>query len=322
MTLSFSRFVMAATLALAAIAIPLTAAGAKAGAQAASKAVVKKAAKAVAKRGVSHAKAKRAKRQRTYAPRVVKRAALRSGAVLILDPVTNQVLYSKNADAIMPIASVTKLMTALVVIGAGQDMQEMLVITDADVDRLKYSSSRLRVGTRLTRSTMLHIALMSSENRAASALGRHYPGGTAGFVVAMNAKARALAMRNSRFVEPTGLSSANVSTPEDLARLVVAARQHPLIRKYSTDSDYTIAQGRSKTVYRNSNRLIASGSWNIGMQKTGYISEAGRCMVLHAMVKGRAVVMVFLDAHGKFSRARDANRVRSWLVGGRRAGQP
>lgn len=221
----------------------------------------------------------------------------------------------------MPIASVTKLMTALVVIDAAQDMEGMLTISNADVDRLKYSSSRLRIGTRLMRASMLHIALMSSENRAASALGRHYPGGTARIVAAMNTKARMLGMRNTRFVEPTGLSSANVSTPEDLARLVVAAQQQPLIRKYSTDRGYTIAQGRHRTAYRNSNRLIASSGWQIGMQKTGYIAEAGRCMVLHAVVKGRAVVMVFLDAHGKFSRARDANRVRSWLVSNRKAGQ-
>ena len=246
---------------------------------------------------------------------------LRSGAFLILDPATREVLYQKNAGMVMPIASVTKLMTALVVISAGQDMGEMLEISNADVDRLKYSSSRLRVGTRLTRSAMLHIALMSSENRAASALGRYYPGGTARFVRAMNAKAQMLGMNRSRFVEPTGLSSANVSTPQDLARLVVAAQQQPLIRKYSTDRDHTIAQGRQKTAYRNSNRLIASAGWQIGMQKTGYIAEAGRCMVLHAKVKGRAVVMVFLDAHGKFSRARDANQVRSWLVGGKASGQ-
>ena len=285
---------MAAALALA-VTAPATARSAKAGAEALVKSTAN-----------SQSKAKR---------------ALRSGAFLIIDPATREVLYQKNASMVMPIASVTKLMTALVVISAGQDMGELLEITNADVDRLKYSSSRLRVGTRLTRSAMLHIALMSSENRAASALGRHYPGGTARFVRAMNAKAQMLGMSNSRFVEPTGLSSANVSTPEDLARLVVASQQQPLIRKYSTDRDHTIAQGRHRTAYRNSNRLIASAGWQIGMQKTGYISEAGRCMVLHARVKGRAVVMVFLDAHGKFSRARDANQVRSWLVGGKKAGQ-
>jgi serine-type D-Ala-D-Ala endopeptidase (penicillin-binding protein 7) len=250
------------------------------------------------------------------------RAALRSGAVLVLAPATGEVLYQKNADMVLPIASVTKLMTALVVLDAGLDMQEMLTITDADVDRLKYSSSRLRVGTRLTRATMLHIALMSSENRAASALGRSYPGGTQGFVMAMNARASALGMRESRFVEPTGLSSANVSTPRDLARLVVAAQRHALIRRYSTDRDHTIAQGQHRTRYRNSNRLIANASWHIDLQKTGYIAEAGRCMVLHARVKGSPVVMVFLDGRGKFSRVRDANRIRAWLIGGKRAGRP
>ena len=264
-------------------------------------------------------KAKLVQRHRANLRRVSKLPAMRSGAILILDPATRKVLYQKNASVVMPIASVTKLMTALVVIGAGQDMGETLAISNADVDRLKYSSSRLRIGTRLTRAAMLHIALMSSENRAASSLGRHYPGGTARFVAAMNAKAYMLGMRNTRFVEPTGLSSANVSTPEDLAKLVVAAHQQPLIRKYSTDRGHIIKQGRHRTAYRNSNRLIASSGWQIGMQKTGYISEAGRCMVLHAVVKGRAVVMVFLDAHGKFSRARDANRVRSWLVSNRRA---
>jgi D-alanyl-D-alanine endopeptidase (penicillin-binding protein 7) len=241
-------------------------------------------------------------------------AALRSSAVLILDPRTGGVLYGKNARTVMPIASLTKLMTALVVIEGRQDMAQMLTVTDADVDRLKYSSSRLRVGTRLARADMLHIALMSSENRAASALGRHYPGGTRAFVAAMNARARALGMRNTRYVEPTGLSSANVSTPEDLAKLVVAAEKHALIRRYSTDRHFTIRQGRAATVYHNSNRLTASRRWRIRLQKTGYISEAGRCMVLHATVAGRPTIMVFLDAQGKFSRAADANSVRAWLA--------
>jgi D-alanyl-D-alanine endopeptidase (penicillin-binding protein 7) len=251
------------------------------------------------------------------AARAAPLGSLRSGAVLIVDPASHKVLFQKNASALMPIASLTKLMTALVVIGAKQDMREALTVSHADVDRIKYSSSRLRIGTRLPRSTMLHLALMSSENRAASALARHYPGGTASFVRAMNARARTLGMRHTRFVEPTGLSSANVSTPEDLARLVVAAQAHTLIRRYSTASRHTISQGRIQTVYRNSNRLIANSRWHIGMQKTGYISEAGRCMVLHATVKGRAVVMIFLDAQGKYARSKDANQVRAWLVGKR-----
>lgn len=247
-------------------------------------------------------------------PPAARLTALRSSAVLILDPKTKQVLYQKHADAVMPIASLTKLMTALVVLEAKQDMAQTLAITAADVDRLKYSSSRLRVGTRLPRSTMLHLALMSSENRAASALGRNYPGGTRKFVAAMNAKARALGMRHTRYVEPTGLSSANVSTPKDLARLVVAVEKHPLVRRYSTDREHTISQGRERTVYHNTNRLTASRSWKIRMQKTGYISEAGRCMVLHAAVRGRPTVMVFLDAQGTRARVADANRVRAWLA--------
>jgi len=246
--------------------------------------------------------------------RAARMVALKSSAVLILDPKTKAVLYGKNAQAVMPIASLTKLMTAMVVLEARQNMAEMLTVTDADVDRLKYSSSRLHVGTRLSRSAMLHIALMSSENRAASALGRHYPGGTKAFVAAMNTKARALGMRRTRYVEPTGLSSANVSTPEDLARLVVAAERHALIRRYSTDRHFTIRQGRQHTDYHNTNRLTANPRWKIRLQKTGYIAEAGRCMVLHATVAGRPTVMVFLDAQGKFSRAADANRVRAWLA--------
>jgi serine-type D-Ala-D-Ala endopeptidase (penicillin-binding protein 7) len=252
------------------------------------------------------------------AVRVDLSTALKSSAVLIVDPATREVLFQKRADAVMPIASLTKLMTALVVVEARQDMTEQLSIGRADVDRLKYSSSRLRVGARLSRATMLHIALMSSENRAASALGRHYPGGTAQFVAAMNAKAHALGMTRTRFVEPTGLSSENVSTPADLAKLVVAAHKEPLIRKYSTDRAHTVRQNGRTIAYRNSNRLIANTRWAIHLQKTGYISEAGRCMVLHARVHGKAVVMVFLDAQGKFSRAADANRVRAWLATSRR----
>jgi len=248
------------------------------------------------------------------APREARLAALRSSAVIILDPTTRAVLYEKNPHAVMPIASLTKLMTAMVVLGARQNMKEMLTVTRADVDRLKYSSSRLQVGTRLARADMLHLALMSSENRAASALGRHYPGGTRTFVQAMNARARALGMKHTRYVEPTGLSSRNVSTPSDLARLVIAAERNPVIRRYSTDHGFTIHQGKSLTVYHNTNRLTASSSWRIRLQKTGYISEAGRCMVLYAMVDRRPTVMVFLDADGKYSHAADANRVRAWLA--------
>jgi D-alanyl-D-alanine endopeptidase (penicillin-binding protein 7) len=252
--------------------------------------------------------------EETHGPRAARLAALRSSAVVILEPQSKAVLYEKNPHAVMPIASLTKLMTALVVLEARQDMKQMLTVTRGDIDRVKHSSSRLQVGTRLTRADMLHLALMSSENRAASALGRHYPGGTRKFVAAMNAKARALGMRDTRYVEPTGLSSANVSTPSDLARLVVAAEKNAVIRRYSTDHRFVIKQGKSNSVYRNTNRLTSSANWRIRLQKTGYISEAGRCMVLYAIVGKRPTVMVFLDAQGKFSHAADANQVRSWLA--------
>jgi len=249
-----------------------------------------------------------------HLPRAARLAALKSSAVMIVDLKSKAVLHEKNAHTVMPIASLTKLMTALVVLEAKQNMKEVLTIGRADIDRLKHSSSRLRVGTRLTRRDMLHLALMSSENRAASALGRNYPGGTRKFVKAMNARARALGMKDTRYVEPTGLSSANVSTPSDLARLVVAAERNPVIRRYSTDRRFSIRQGKDTTIYSNTNRLTANASWGIRLQKTGYIAEAGRCMVLYAMVRKRPTVMVFLDAQGKFSHAADANRVRAWLA--------
>ncbi|HBF49422.1 MAG TPA: D-alanyl-D-alanine endopeptidase [Massilia sp.] len=255
-----------------------------------------------------------AQAHKDHLPHAARLAALRSSAVMIVDLKSQAVLHQKNAHAVMPIASLTKLMTALVVLEAKQDMKQKLTITRADIDRLKHSSSRLQVGTTLTRRDMLHLALMSSENRAASALGRAYPGGTRRFVKAMNAKARALGMKHTRYVEPTGLSSANVSTPSDLAKLVVAAEKNPTIRRYSTDRRFSIRQGKATTVYSNTNRLTANANWGIRLQKTGYISEAGRCMVLYAVVRKRPTVMVFLDAQGKFSHAADANRVRAWLA--------
>lgn len=238
---------------------------------------------------------------------------LESNAALVLDETTSSVLFAKNSEAVLPIASITKLMTALVVLEAKQDLNEILTVTTADVDRIKYTSSRLPVGAKLTRREMLHIALMSSENRAASALGRHYPGGLPAFVEAMNARARLLGMINTHYVETTGLSSKNVSTPNDLARLVVAAREHPLIRQFSTHEAFSVEPGGRALQYRNSNRLVRNSNWDIVLQKTGYIAEAGRCLVMNAVIDGRSVVMVFLDSKGKYSRAADANRMRTWL---------
>lgn len=239
--------------------------------------------------------------------------ALKSNAALVVDQTNSQVLFEKNASVSLPIASLTKLMTALVVVEARQNLDEVLEVTADDIDREKNSSSRLRVGAQMSRANMLHIALMSSENRAASALGRHYPGGLSTFVAAMNAKAKALGMTDTRYVDSTGLSSQNMASARDLARLVVAAYQHPIIREYSTDPGYVVSTGRSQLQYMNSNRLVKNPGWEIGLQKTGYITEAGRCLVMQARVEGRPVVMVFLDSKGKESRLADAGRIRKWL---------
>jgi serine-type D-Ala-D-Ala endopeptidase (penicillin-binding protein 7) len=239
---------------------------------------------------------------------------LKSSVALVLDQDTNEVLFSKNSQAVLPIASITKLMTALVVIDANQPGDELLTVTSDDIDTEKGSRSRLRVGTQLTREEMLHLALMASENRAANALGRHYPGGLPAFVTAMNRKAQALGMKDTRYVEPTGLSSSNQSSANDLAILVMEASKHPLIRSLSTSPAYAVAVGTRNVQFRNTNGLVRSGQWDIGVQKTGYIAEAGRCLVMQAQVAGRNLVMVLLDSAGKYSRIGDAERIRKWLI--------
>lgn len=239
--------------------------------------------------------------------------SLRSSVALVVDQHSAEVLFEKNADVALPIASLTKLMTALVVVEARQDLDEVLEITADDIDREKNSGSRLRVGTQMTRAEMLHLALMSSENRAASALGRHYPGGLPAFVSAMNARARTLGMTDTRFVDSTGLSSRNVASAHDLARLAVAAHRYPLIREYSTHPRLAVDAGGHQLQYMNSNRLVNHPDWDIGLQKTGYISEAGRCLLMQTRVGNRPVVMVFLDSRGKESRLGDAARIRKWL---------
>lgn len=239
--------------------------------------------------------------------------ALASSVALVIDQSTSEVLFEKNANVTLPIASITKLMTGLVVVEAQQDMNEMLEVTAEDIDREKNSSSRLRVGSQLSRANMLHIALMSSENRAASALGRHYPGGLRAFVATMNAKAKSLGMRGTHYVDSTGLSSNNVASARDLAKLVVEAYNHPILRQYSTDSKYVVEPGGRALQYANSNRLVTNPDWEIGIQKTGYISEAGRCLVMQTNIKERPIVMIFLDSKGKFSRLGDAARIRKWL---------
>ena len=238
---------------------------------------------------------------------------LQSSVAYVIDQDTHEVLLSKNDQAVLPIASLTKLMTGLLIAQARLPMDEMITITQDDVDTEKHSSSRLRVGTTLSRSEMMHLALMSSENRAAHALGRTYPGGLAQFVQQMNAKARQLGMKDTRYVEPTGLSSSNQSSARDLALLVGVAHGEPLMREYSTSPGYEVAVGRRTLQFNNTNRLVKSDNWDIGLQKTGYISEAGRCLVMQAQVSGRKLIMVFLDSAGKFSRLADAERVRHWV---------
>ena len=242
---------------------------------------------------------------------------LKSSVAYVLDQDTQEVLLSKNSQAVLPIASITKLMTALVLTEAHLPLDEMITVTQDDVDTEKGSRSRLTVGTRLSREEMLHLALMSSENRAAHALGRTYPGGLDVFVEKMNAKARELGMVNTHYVEPTGLSSKNQSSARDLATLVGAAHQVALIRELSTSPEYQVEVGRSELTFRNTNGLVRSPAWNIGVQKTGYIAEAGRCLVMMATVGNRNAVMVMLDSDGKLSPVGDANRLKGWIESGR-----
>ncbi len=241
---------------------------------------------------------------------------LKSSVALVIDQDTNEILLSKNSQAVLPIASITKLMTALVVAESRLAMDEPLTVTDEDVDMEKRSRSRLRVGTQLTRLELLHLALMSSENRAAHALGRSYPGGLPAFVTAMNRKAHELGMNDTRYVEPTGLSSDNQSSAKDLATLVKAAHQHQVIRELSTSPEYQVEIGNRPMQFHTTNRLLLNSGWDIGLQKTGFINEAGRCLVMQAKLAGRKLIFVFLDSTGKYSRLADAERVRKWLTEG------
>ena len=238
---------------------------------------------------------------------------LKSSVALVIDQDTQEVLFSKNDHAVLPIASLTKLMTGVIISGAHLPMDEIITITQDDVDTEKGSRSRLRVGASLTRGELLHLALMSSENRAAHALGRTYPGGLSVFVGLMNAKAQTMGMKDTRYVEPTGLSSLNQSSAQDLATLVNAAHGDPVLRELTTSSGYQVAVGKQTLQYNNTNRLVKSSDWEIGLQKTGYISEAGQCLVMQTKIAGRKLIMVFLDSAGKFSRLGDAERVRRWV---------
>ena len=239
---------------------------------------------------------------------------LKSHAVLVIDESAGAILYAKNPQNVMPIASITKLMTAMVVLDASLPLEETIVIDRADVDGIKHTASRLRVGAQLSRGDLMRLGLMSSENRAAAALGRTYPGGTAGLVAAMNAKARELGMQKSHFADATGLSSQNVSSAEDLARMVRAASGYPLIREYTTAPVHQVVLSDGRVLdYQNSNGLVKNKRWTIGLSKTGYLNEAGRCLVLKAEIAARPVIIVLLDSWGKYTRLGDANRIKKWM---------
>lgn len=247
--------------------------------------------------------------------------ALRSSVAYVVDQNTSETLFDKNSRAVVPIASITKLMTAMVVLDSKAPLTEEIAVTDEDRDYEKFTGSRLSVGSELNREDMLHIALMASENRAAAALSRYYPNGRPGFIAAMNAKAKLLGMTDTHFENSTGLTSQNVSSARDLVKMVNAAYQYPLIRKFSTDRSYDVFTGKRNIAYNSTNALIRNPSWDIGLQKTGFINEAGECMVMQTTIHGRPVVMVLLDSSGKYSRFADAGRLRGFLES-ETAGEP
>jgi serine-type D-Ala-D-Ala endopeptidase (penicillin-binding protein 7) len=246
---------------------------------------------------------------------------LKSAVALVQDAETGEIVYSKNGAAVLPIASITKLMTAMVTLDRGLDLSQRVVVSEEDIDLVKGTRSRLRTGSVLTRDELLLLSLMASENRAASALARTYPGGTRAFVAAMNAKARALGMSHSRFVDATGLSPGNVSSGRDLAVLVRAAHEYPLIREYSTREEAVVSAYGHPLAYRNTNGLVRNPGWDIGLSKTGYIREAGRCLVMQVRVASKELIVILLDSVGRQSRIGDANRIRQWLETGASAAQ-
>ena len=240
---------------------------------------------------------------------------LGSSSALVLDPATGQTLYSKNADHVAPIASITKLMTAMVVLDAKLPMEEPIEITTEDVDVVKGTGSRLPFGAHFRRDDLLRLALMASDNRAASALGRNYPGGMPACVDAMNAKAKSLGLTQTHYVDSSGLSPGNVSSPQDLAKLVTAASRYELIKEYTTTRavNVTLPDSKRKMTFVNTNGLVRASDWQIGLSKTGYIAEAGKCLVMQAMIANQPVVIVLLDSWGRLTRIGDANRIRRWL---------
>jgi D-alanyl-D-alanine endopeptidase (penicillin-binding protein 7) len=289
----------------------------------------KRPAKAVASKAYRHAKPVK-KPSRAVSRKVVHRARaarvvakvpddpthleVKSTSALVIEQGQGRLLFAKNIDAVVPIASITKLMTAMVVLDARLDLKEGIAITDDDVDMLKHTRSRLRIGTVLERDELLRLALMASENRAAAALGRAYPGGIHAFVTAMNHKAFELGMMHTRFVDSTGLSSDNVSTAQDLAKMVVAAHRYPLIQEYTTLPGYVVHTNAGRPIaFSNSNGLVKDSTWHIAVSKTGYISEAGRCLVMQARIAAKPVIIVLLDSWGRYTRIGDANRIKRWM---------
>ncbi|OHC63078.1 MAG: peptidase S11 [Rhodocyclales bacterium GWA2_65_20] len=238
---------------------------------------------------------------------------VRSTSALVQDQITGAVLFEKNPGSVVPIASITKLMTAMVALDAQPSLTEVLTIADEDVDSLKGTHSRLRVGTRLTREEMLNLALMSSENRAASALSRHYPGGREAFVAAMNRKTQALGLADTQFADPTGLTASNVSSARDLVKMVAAAYEYPLIREFSTATGREVIVAGRPQIFHNTNSLVKSPDWEIGLSKTGYINEAGKCLVMHTWLNNKPIIIVLLDSWGKLTRIGDANRIKRWV---------
>lgn len=249
---------------------------------------------------------------------------LRSANALIIDQRSGGRLYAKNSEAVSPIASLTKLMTAMVVLDAHLPMDQKVAITRADIDHLKHTRSRLRVGCELTRKNLLYLALLASENRAASALARAYPGGKPAFVASMNLKARALGMLHTHFADASGLNKHSISTADDVAKMVAAAYRYPLIRKITTTPGYMVTLSRRgrDLRYRNTNLLVRNDRWDIGLSKTGYIREAGRCLVMQAKIASRPLIIVLLDSQGRLSRFGDANRIKHWLESAHRRGRP
>lgn len=240
---------------------------------------------------------------------------LHSSAVLVLDQMSGSILYEKNAGAVVPIASITKLMTAMVSLDAQPNLQEQMTISEEDIDTLKGTRSRLKVGTQLPREDMLRLALMSSENRASSALSRYYPGGRPAFIAAMNRKAQMLGLHDTHFEDSTGLNSANVSSARDLVKMVAAAHQYPLIREFSTAAEYNVIVDGRVQEFHNTNSLVrsANSGWDIGLSKTGFINEAGKCLVMQAWFNHKPMIIVLLDSWGKMTRIGDANRIKKWV---------